>query len=132
MATADLPAGYEMIDGLLEAGDLDGARDALRSAPTDDTFSVLRIKLGLYDGSLPPGAAQQRLIQLMRRNATVYGAKELYQEASNLSFRERVSSSSHSHPPPPPSDPTSEHSARASETSGGDGGTETPTTTDEK
>ncbi len=106
MANADLPPGYATIDGLLEAGDFDGARDALQSAPAgDDAYAVLRIKLALYEGSLPAGAAQQRLIQLMRRNDNVPGAKELYQEASNASFRERVSSSSHSHPPPPPSKP---------------------------
>ncbi|MEB2311374.1 MAG: hypothetical protein OZ921_12265 [Sorangiineae bacterium] len=99
------PPGYDWIDRLLEAGDFEGAREALKSVPADDdAFVVLRVKLGLYEGSLPPGAAQQRLIQLMRRDAGVHGAKELYQEASNLSFRERQSSSSHSHPPPPPND----------------------------
>lgn len=99
---ADAPAGYQMIDDLIDAGDLDGARDALGALGSDDeAFAVLRIKLALNEGVLPPGAAQQRLIQLMRKNPNMHGAKELYQEASNLSYRSRVSSASHSHPPPP-------------------------------
>ncbi len=102
---ADVPDGYEFIDQLLEAGDLDGARDALGEVQGNhDAFAVLRIKLALFEGSLGPGPAQQRLIQLMRRNPKTPGAKELYQEASNLSYRSRTSSASHSHPPPPSSD----------------------------
>ena len=102
MAAADVPEGYEFIDQLLEAGDLDGARDALGQVDGNlDAFAVLRIKLALFEGSLQPGPAQQRLIQLMRRNPKAPGAKQLYQEASNLSYRSRTSSSSHSHPPPP-------------------------------
>lgn len=102
MATSNLPDGYDFIDQLLEAGDIDGARDALGQVTQDvDAFAVLRIKLAMYEGSLQPGPAQQRLIQLMRRNPDVPGAKELYQEASNLSYRSRTSSTSHSHPPPP-------------------------------
>lgn len=99
---AELPDGYEFIDQLLEAGDLEGARDALGEVSgSQDAFAVLRIKLALFEGSLGPGPAQQRLIQLMRRNPNTPGAKELYQEASNLSYRSRTSSASHSHPPPP-------------------------------
>ncbi len=102
MGAADVPEEYEFIDQLLEAGDLDGARDALGQVGGDhEAFAVLRIKLALFEGSLQPGPAQQRLIQLMRRNPKTPGAKELYQEASNLSYRSRTSSSSHSHPPPP-------------------------------
>lgn len=101
MAGVEPPAGYQMIDDLIEADDFDGAREALGALGSEeDAFAVLRIKLALNEGVLPPGAAQQRLIQLMRRNPNVFGAKQLYQEASNLSYRSRVSSASHSHPPP--------------------------------
>lgn len=93
---------YTAIDQLLEAGDLAGGREALETVPADDeTYAVLRIKLELYDGSVPPGAAMQKLIALMRRDADWPGAKELYQEASNLAYSSRQSSVSHSHPPPP-------------------------------
>lgn len=101
MTASDLPADLAAIDQLIEAGDLPGARQALDGAPSSDAVTVLRIKLGLHDGSLPPGAAMQKLISIMRRNATAPGAKELYQEASNLAYQSRTSSSSHSHPPPP-------------------------------
>jgi len=90
------------IDRMLEAGDLEGARAALgRTRPDDDTFTVVRIKLALYDGSVEPGLAMQQLIQLMRKRADFPGAKELYQEASTLAYGSRQSSVSHSHPPPP-------------------------------
>ncbi len=90
------------IDRLLDAGDLEGARAALASVPrSDEAFSVVRVKLHLYDGSLPPLVAIQQLVQLMRKHPDFPGAKELYQEASNLSFQTRQSSLAHSHPPPP-------------------------------
>jgi hypothetical protein len=102
MPGAPLPEPYSVIDGLIEAGDADGARVALNEIdPADETFAVLRIKLGLLDGSLAPGLAMQRLIQLMRRDSDWPGAKELYQEASQSAYRSRQSSVSHSHPPPP-------------------------------
>lgn len=68
---------------------------------SDETFAVVRVKLALYEGSMPAGAAMQALIQLMRRRADWPGAKELYQEASSSAYRSRESSVSHSHPPPP-------------------------------
>lgn len=90
------------IDRLLDAGDLEGARAALASVPRgEEAFSVVRVKLDLYDGALPPLAAVQQLVQLMRKHPDFPGAKELYQEASNLSFQTRQSSLAHSHPPPP-------------------------------
>jgi hypothetical protein len=93
------------IDRLLDAGDLEGARAALTRVPrTDEAFSVVRVKLDLYDGTLPPLAAIQQLVQLMRKHPEFPGAKELYQEASNLSFQTRQSSPAHSHPPPPVGD----------------------------
>jgi hypothetical protein len=101
MAPPQVPEQYTAIDALLEAGDLDGARDALSVAGDDEGYAVLCIKLELYAGALPPGAAMQKLIQLMRRDAEWPGARELYQEASNLAYQSRQSSVSHSHPPPP-------------------------------
>jgi hypothetical protein len=90
------------ITRMLEAGDLEGARAALsRIEANDEAFAVVRIKLGLYDGTLEPGPAMQQLIQLMRRRADFPGAKELYQEASALAYGSRQSSVAHSHPPPP-------------------------------
>lgn len=101
MDTAKL-ADPARIDALLDAGDLDGARARLADVPEpDERFAVVRIKLGLYDGTLPPGAAMQQLIQLMRRDENFPGAKELYQEASRVAYQSRQSSVAHSHPPPP-------------------------------
>ena len=92
----------EAIDALLDADDLNGAREALkRTGANDERYAVARIKLALYDGSMPSGAAMQALIQLMRRNADWPGAKALYQSASTAAFETRQSSVSHSHPPPP-------------------------------
>ena len=93
------------IHRLLDAGDLEGARAQLALVPcSDEAFSVVRVKLELYDGSLPPLAAIQQLVQLMRKHPDFPGAKELYQEASNLSYKGRESSPAHSHPPPPVTD----------------------------
>jgi hypothetical protein len=90
------------IDALLDAGDLASARAALAPiSENDERFTVVRIKLGLYDGSLPPGAAMQQLIQLMRRDENFPGAKTLYQEASSVAWQARQSNVAHSHPPPP-------------------------------
>jgi hypothetical protein len=90
------------VDRLLDAGDLDGARVVLEAVPiTDEAFAVVRIRLGLMDGSMPAGAAQQALIRLMRRDPDWPGAKALYQDASSQAYQTRESSASHSHPPPP-------------------------------
>jgi hypothetical protein len=87
---------------LLDAGDLEAARSELSQVPrTEEAYTVVRVKLELYDGTLPPLAAIQQLLQLMRKTPDFPGAKELYQEASNLSYRTRQSSPAHSHPPPP-------------------------------
>lgn len=92
----------EAIDQLLEKGELAQARTALAEVPSsDETYAVVRVKLGLFDGSMPAGAAQQALIRLMRRDAEWPGAKELYQKASGAAYRVGESSASHSHPPPP-------------------------------
>lgn len=90
------------IHRLLDAGDIEGARQELAQVPrNDEAFAVVRVKLELYDGTLPPLAAIQQLVQLMRKEPDFPGAKELYQEASNLSYQTRQSSPAHSHPPPP-------------------------------
>ena len=100
--TAQDPAS---IHGLLDAGDLDAARAELAKVPrTDEAYVVARVKLELYDGSLPPLAAIAQLVALMRKKPDFPGAKELYQEASNLSYQTRQSSPAHSHPPPPVTD----------------------------
>jgi hypothetical protein len=99
---SDPTLGPEAVDRLLEAQELEAAREALAAVPaTDERFSVARIKLALFDGSMPSGAAMQALIQLMRRNPDWPGAKALYQLASSTAFETRQSSVSHSHPPPP-------------------------------
>lgn len=104
MSPANPSAAYLAIDQLLEAGDFEAARRELGAIASDDeAYAVLRIKLGLFDGTLEPGAAMQRLITLMRRDPDWPFAKELYQEASNLAYQSRTSSVSHSHPPPPSS-----------------------------
>jgi len=96
------PQTPEPIDELLDAGQLEPARELLQQVPTsDEKFAVVRVRLGLLDGSLPAGAAQQALIKLMRRDPDWPGAKELYQVASSQAYRSRESSASHSHPPPP-------------------------------
>ena len=98
----DSELGPEVLDEMLEADDLSGTRVALKDIPaSDERYAVVRIKLGLYDGSLPSGMAMQTLIQLMRRDPDWPGAKELYQSASSAAFETRQSSVSHSHPPPP-------------------------------
>ena len=90
------------INRLLEGGDLEAARVELSKVPrSDEAYTVVRVKLELYDGSLPPLAAIQQLVALMRKKPDFPGAKELYQEASNLSYQTRQSSPAHSHPPPP-------------------------------
>ncbi len=101
MAASDIPEHLRAIDEMLEAGDLDAARSALDPAGSSPAVEVLRIKLALYDESLSPPIAMQKLIQLMRQHPSVPGGKELYQNASQRAYQHRVSSVSHSHPPPP-------------------------------
>jgi len=92
---------YDTIDQLLSTDALDEARSALESAPRDQMFQVLRIRLELLAGSMPPGLAMQKLIQMMRETPDLPGAKTVYQEASKLAYSGRESSVAHSHPPPP-------------------------------
>jgi len=101
MSDATLTTG-EIVDELLTAGELDQARALLATVtPRYERYAVVRVRLGLLDGSLPAGAAQQALIKLMRRDPDWPGAKALYQNASSQAYRSRESSASHSHPPPP-------------------------------
>ena len=105
MADTGVPDGYRTIDDLIEAGDFDGARGKLSSSDEDETgYAVLRLKLGLRDGSLPPALVENRVVQLLRRDPHAAGARELFQEASAVAFRLGQSSLSHSHPPPPVKD----------------------------
>jgi hypothetical protein len=107
MAAPDLPEQLAPIDQLIETGDYDGARKLLAQAGADNAVEVMRVKLALFEGSLAPPLAMQRLIQIMRQDPDVSGGKEVYQEASSRAYQDRVSSVSHSHPPPPviPKDP---------------------------
>lgn len=90
------------IHRLLDRGDLEAARAELSRVPrSDEAYAVVRVKLELYEGTLPPLAAIQQLVQLMRKHPDFPGAKELYQEASSRSYDTRQSSLAHSHPPPP-------------------------------
>jgi hypothetical protein len=92
----------ETVDDFLNRGSLEEARELLLEVPpSDERFAVVRVRLGLMDGTLPAGAAQQALIKLMRRDPDWPGAKELYQTASSHAYQSRESSASHSHPPPP-------------------------------
>ncbi len=50
---------------------------------------------------MSPDHAVQKLVALMRENADLPGAKELYQEASQRAYEVRRSSMAYSHPPPP-------------------------------
>lgn len=99
---SDESTAPEAVDELIQRGDLDAARAALAAiAPNDDRYAVTRIRLSLFEGSMPAGMAQQALIRLMRRDPEWPGAKALYGEASSAAFLTRQSSASHSHPPPP-------------------------------
>jgi hypothetical protein len=98
------------IDEMLEAGEYEAARQALDEATSSPACEVLRIKLSLYDDSVPPPLAMQKLIQLMRQHPDVAGGKALFQLASSRAYEHGQSSVSHSHPPPPvgPGDPKDE------------------------
>jgi hypothetical protein len=97
-----MPSDFEAIDRLIEVGEVEQAKDILSNTDADDeSYAVLRIKIALLDGSLPPAAAMQRLIALMRRQQDWPGAKALYQIASQRAYSDHESSVSHSHIPPP-------------------------------
>ena len=102
MARLNLPEPFAQVDDLIEQGDLPTARTALSSSGGNAAISeLLEVKIALYEGSLAPQLAMNRLLALMQKDAKLPGAHELYQEASQRSYDERESSLSHSHPPPP-------------------------------
>ncbi len=102
MADVEMPTDFEAIQRLLEAGDLENAREILDATDAnDEAYAVLRLNLAILEGSLAPAAALQKLIQLMRRQPNWPGARALFQEASRLAYAEGQSSVSHSHHPPP-------------------------------
>jgi hypothetical protein len=102
MALVQNPADFDALNHLLNGGEVEHVRDMLASVDIEDeSYLVLRIKMGVLDGSLAPGAAMQRLIQLMRRHADWPAAKELYQWTSERAYQEHESSAALSHIPPP-------------------------------
>jgi hypothetical protein len=106
MALLNLPEPFAKVDEIAEQGDLGGARAALAAlsrtgsgpAPLSD---LLDVKLGLLEGTLAPQLAMNRLLALMRQDAKLPGAHELYKEASQIAYEGHSSSLAHSHPPPP-------------------------------
>ncbi|MBK7583437.1 MAG: hypothetical protein IPI67_25005 [Myxococcales bacterium] len=107
---SEIPEHLRAIDEMLEAGEYEAARTTLDEAGTSPAVEVLRIKLALYDESVPPPLAMQKLLQLMRQHPDAPGGKLLYQDASRRAYQHGQSSISHSHPPPPvrESDPKDE------------------------
>jgi hypothetical protein len=102
MASLGLPEPYAEIDRLIEAGDIGGAARALATVTGDTKVKeVLAAKLGVLSGALSTDAALQKLIQLMRERSDLPGARELYQEVTNLTYSSHESSVAYSHPPPP-------------------------------
>jgi hypothetical protein len=101
MARLNLPEPFAQIDEMVEQGDMANARAALAEATVSALSELVEVKIGLYDGSLAPQLAMNRLLSLMQRDAKLPGAHALYQEASNRSYDGGESSLSHSHPPPP-------------------------------
>ncbi len=102
MARLNLPEPFAQVDELIEQGDMTSARGALARAQGNAALvELLEVKIGLYEGTLAPQLAMNRLLSLMRRDAKLPGAHTLYQEASDKSYEGGESSLAHSHPPPP-------------------------------
>lgn len=102
MARLNLPEPFAKVDDMVELGDMTGARVALSKVGGNAALSeLLEVKMGLYEGTVAPQLAMNRLLTLMRQDPNIPGAHALYQEASQRSYAERESSLSHSHPPPP-------------------------------
>jgi len=102
MARLNLPEPFAKVDDLVEQGDMTGARLALGAIEGNTPLSeLLEVKMGLYEGTVAPQLAMNRLLTMMRQDPKLPGAHALYQEASQRSYAERESSLSHSHPPPP-------------------------------
>src|SRR5262245_46374476 len=104
MARLNLPEPFARIDEMVERGDMAAARGALADAGGDAALTeLLEVKISLYEGTLAPQIAMNRLLSLMRQDSKLVGAHELYQEASQRSYAGGESSLSYSHPPPPSS-----------------------------
>jgi hypothetical protein len=102
MALLNLPSPYAGIDDLLEQGDIKTAREGLaENADNPAIVELLEIKIALIEGTMPVQLAMNRLLVLMRKDAKLPGAHELYRQASSRSYAAGASSLSHSHPPPP-------------------------------
>ena len=102
MARLNLPEPFAHVDEMVERGDMANARAALATATGNAALSeLLEVKIGLYEGSLAPQLAMNRLLSLMQKDPKLPGAHALYQDASNRSYAGGESSLSHSHPPPP-------------------------------
>jgi len=105
MAPSNLPGPFAEIDEMVERGDLDAARESLaavtRPSSAPGLIELVEVKIQLREGSMLPQVAMNRLLALMRTDAKLPGAHELYKEASELSYGSGSSSLSHSHPPPP-------------------------------
>jgi len=87
---------------MLEQGDTKTAREALaENAENPALVELLEIKVALLEGTMPAQLAMNRLLVLMRKDAKLPGANELYRQASANSYAQGSSSLSHSHPPPP-------------------------------
>jgi hypothetical protein len=103
MAALNLPEPYGGIDQLVERGEIEAAKNALKEAAANAALrELLEVKIGLLQGELPPQLAMNRLLVLMRQDSKLPGAQDLYREASRLSYQSGSSSLAHSHPPPPP------------------------------
>lgn len=97
-----LSPDFSHIEALIENEDFDAARTLLaQQASADPRLELLRIKLGLSDGSLAAELAVHKLTQLMRQDPELEGARELYQRAAREAYAQHRSSMAHSHPPLP-------------------------------
>jgi hypothetical protein len=105
MPIQNLPEPFAGIDAMVERGEYQAARDSLAAltvgASSASLIELLGLKLALKEGTLRPQVVMNRLLALMRTDAKIPGANDLYREASQLSYSEGTSSLSHSHPPPP-------------------------------
>jgi hypothetical protein len=103
MAALNLPEPYARIDQLVERGEIDAARKALAETKANPALAeLLDVKIALLGKEIAPQVAMNRLLVLMRQDAKLPGAQDLYKEASKMSYQSGSSSLAHSHPPPPP------------------------------
>jgi hypothetical protein len=102
MARLNLPEPFAQVDEMVERGDTADARAALARVTGNAVLSELvEVKIALYEGTLAPQLAMNRILSLMQKDPKLPGAHALYQDASNRSYQGGESSLAHSHPPPP-------------------------------